>query len=182
MDRFLIVTFLLVNASLFSSASTAAQCWCTCTSGTRDCHSLTASECRRVDDALPNCSCSWSAAGACPMNTTQQLQSAPLDEYSVSLDQIPLISDEERTEREKEGFAALPGTNANQISRYAEFWSIRRDAQWLYFRGAATAGGVCAGSTLSYKVPLDDVKSEGPRTNCRNPPTTMYRLFTYEVP
>jgi len=62
----LVATFSLPNIAL------AAQCWCTCTSGYRDCDNLDAQSCARKDASLSYCSCSWSAAGYCPYNLSDK--------------------------------------------------------------------------------------------------------------
>ena len=63
---------LLVASLSLPNVGVAAQCWCTCTSGYRDCDNLDAQSCKRKDSNLSNCSCSWSAAGYCPYNLSDK--------------------------------------------------------------------------------------------------------------
>ena len=57
---------------------------------------------------------------------------------------------------------------ASEITVYAEFFSIRRDLDYLYFRAGPTPGHTCSNSSLvqNYQVPLLDVVSIGPQTTC----------------
>lgn len=63
------------SLGLISSAASAA-CWCTCTSGFRDCHNVGANQCKRINDSLEYCRCTY-AVGACPANEIDALLNTP---------------------------------------------------------------------------------------------------------
>jgi hypothetical protein len=58
----------------FGGAASAA-CWCTCTSGYRDCDNLNPSQCAAKDNALVNCTCQF-APGYCPRNESAELEAS----------------------------------------------------------------------------------------------------------
>lgn len=65
-----VLSCLAVISLSVPSLTLASQCWCTCTSGYRDCANLDARSCSAKDASLTYCSCSWSAAGYCPSNAS----------------------------------------------------------------------------------------------------------------
>lgn len=71
-------------------------------------------------------------------------------------------------------------TNANELIRYAEFWSIRKAPPFLYFKGAKTIGYVCSGLWSNYKVPLMNVVEIGEKQWC-DPGSKIhwYRKITF---
>jgi hypothetical protein len=102
---------------------------------------------------------------------------------SQQLDEIPLISDEEAAKSVSDSSKRPPQTFA-EYTVFAEFFSIRRDTRYLYFRAAPTPGHLCANSewVRDYRVPLGDVLSIGQRTACVQPPTTGYRQIRFMWP
>ena len=74
MKILLVLLFSLSIIGVFPTAQ--AACWITCDSGTRSCHDLTPSGCKRAGDSLKYCGAAW-AAGSCPFNAVDNLLSSP---------------------------------------------------------------------------------------------------------
>jgi hypothetical protein len=121
----------------------------------------------------------WRTRGICA--TSDQ---GSTGDVSKLLEDIPPASEREAAEyaaaiRERQQPEAIRPLD---ITMYAEWWSIRRDNQWLYFRGGPTPGHVCSGDLQSYQWHLENVIRMGPQQRCRTNPGTLYREITATAP
>lgn len=93
------------------------------------------------------------------------------------LEGLPELSDSDvDTMRSDPDFVPL-----RDLQRYLDESTLGRNSRYVYFRGAETIGRVCAGQTLFYEVPHEDVVRE-PRwvRFCENNRSVM--TITYTVP
>lgn len=86
------------------------------------------------------------------------------------------------TEEEVKQFTSEPDFTPHPMttySRYVDENSVVDHGSYIYFKGAGTAGGVCAGFTSGYQVPKLDIVSKGPTQICPN--FVRYFYITYNV-
>ncbi|MCL7942286.1 hypothetical protein M8009_18585 [Halomonas sp. ATCH28] len=68
-----------------------------------------------------------------------------------------------------------------QLTVYAEFLSIRRVVPWIFFSGAESEGGVCAGNLRQYQIVQDNLISIGDRVYCNGYNSSSYKIIVYRA-
>jgi hypothetical protein len=102
------------------------------------------------------------------------------NELSVWLSNLKKASQEEINKFSSEpDFTPFVSPNAI-YSRYVDEYSVVDHGSYIYFKGAGTAGSVCAGFTSGYQVPKLDIVTRGPTQNCPDN-FRPYFYLTYRV-